>query len=291
MYKLARIILALSLALILDTALSHTHSLAQPSGPPYEIDVATNLVYYNGPGFNPQKHILDIFSPKELSNAPVLFFIHGGGWTEGDKGIYPYLGRTFAQQGFVTVVISYRLTPEVQFPGHIQDVAHAFAWVYKNIAQHGGNPNQIFVTGHSAGGHLAALLALDKRYLQAEGLSTDLIKGDLPISGIYNVKTHADAFPEIKNVFTGDPDKLRDASPIAHVSEKQPPFLIAHAQSDLPTLDAQAVELAKLLQQKGTEVQLVMVPNVDHIGIITSIGSPNDQTADLIVRFVRAHVN
>jgi acetyl esterase/lipase len=75
------------------------------------------------------------------------------------------------------------------------------------------------------------------------------------------------------------------------VSEKQPPFLIAHAQSDLPTLDAQAVELAKLLQQKGNEAQLVMVPNVDHIGIITSIGSPNDQTADLIVRFVRAHLN
>ncbi len=178
----------------------------------------------------------------------------------------------------------------MQFPGHIQDVARAFAWVYKNISRYGGNPNQIFVTGHSAGGHLAALLALDKRYLQAEGLSTDLIKGDLPISGIYNVKTQVDTFPELKDVFTGDPDKQRDASPVAHVSEKQPPFLISYAQTDLPTLDAQAMELAKLLQQKGTEAQLVMVPNVDHIGIIVSIGTPNDLMTDLILRFVRAHL-
>ena len=290
MYKLTRIVFALGLALILGFALTHTRSLAQPSGPPYEIDVATNLIYYNGPGFNPQKHILDIFNPKDLPNAPVLFFIHGGGWTEGDKSIYPFLGRAFAQQGLLTVVISYRLTPEVLHPGHIQDVARAFAWVYKNISQYGGNPNQIFVTGHSAGGHLAALLALDKRYLLAEGLSTDQIKGDLPISGIYNVKTHVDAFPELKNVFTSDPDKQRDASPVAHVSEKQPPFLIGYAQHDLVTLDAQAIELAKLLQQKGTEAQLVMVPNVDHIGIIVSIGTPNDVPTDLIVRFVRAHL-
>lgn len=290
MYKLARIFFTISLAFILTFALINSPA-AQQSGPPYEIDVATNLVYYNGPGFNPQKHILDIFSPKDLPNAPVLFFIHGGGWTEGDKSIYPFLGRTFAQQGFVTVVISYRLTPEVQFPGHIQDVARAFVWVYKNIARYGGNPNQIFVTGHSAGGHLAALLALDKRYLQAEGLSTDLIKGDLPISGIYNVNTHLDAYPEIKNVFTSDPDKLQDASPVAHVSEKQPPFLISYAQNDLITLDAQAMELAKLLQQKGTEAKLVMVPNVDHLGIIVTVGTPNDLTTDLIVRFVRAHVN
>jgi acetyl esterase/lipase len=252
--------------------------------------VATNVVYYNSPGFNPQKHILDIFSPKDLPNAPVLFFIHGGGWTQDDKNTYPFLGRAFAQQGFVTVVINYRLTPEVVHPGHIQDVARAFAWVYKNISQYGGNATQVFVTGHSAGGHLAALLALNKRYLQAEGLSTDLIKGALPISGIYNVKTHVDAFPETKDVFTSDPDKQRDASPVAHVSEKQPPFLICYAQSDLPTLDTQAMELAKLLQQKGTEAQLVMVPNVDHIGIIVSIGTPNDLMTELILRFVRAHL-
>lgn len=287
MSKFTRILFILGLALFLGLAFSYTSPLAQPSSPPYEFTVATNLVYYNGPGFNPQKHVLDIFSPKDLPNAPVLFFIHGGGWRSGDKSIYPFFGRTFAQQGFVTVVISYRLTPEVQHPGHIQDVARAFAWVYKNISQYGGNPNQIFVAGHSAGGHLAALLALNKKYLQAEGLSTDLIKGVSPVSGVYNIT----ALAGFNDVFTSDPETRRDASPVAQVSDKQPPFLLIYAQNDLPTLDAQAVELSKLLQQKSTEAKTLLVPNKDHISIIGSIGIPNDLTTESIAKFVREHLN
>jgi acetyl esterase/lipase len=243
-------------------------------------------VYYTGPGFNPQKHILDVFSPQGLTHAPVLLFIHGGGWRSGDKNIYPFVGRTFARQGLVTVNISYRLTPEVQHPGHIQDVARAFAWIYKNIAQYGGNPSQIFVTGHSAGGHLTALLALNKKYLQAEGLSTDLIKAALPISGVFNLGNLG-----LNEVFTSDPEIRRDASPIAHVGEKQPPFFLIYAQNDLPTLDAQAIELAKLLQQKGTEANILMVPNRDHISIIGSIGIVDDVTTDAIIKFVREHLD
>jgi len=287
MPKLTRIFSSIGLALCLGLVFSYSIPLAQPSGPPYEFTATTNLIYYNGPGFNPQKHILDVFSPKDLPSAPVLFFIHGGGWRSGDKSIYPFLGRTFAQQGFVTVVISYRLTPEVQHPGHIQDVARAFAWTYKNIAQYGGNPNQIFVTGHSAGGHLAALLALNKKYLQAEGLSTDLIKGVSPISGVYNIT----ALAGFNDVFTSDPEMRRDASPVAQVSDKQPPFLLIYAQNDLPTLDAQAVELSKLLQQKSTEAKTLLVPNKDHISIIGSIGIPNDLTTESIAKFVREHLN
>ncbi len=274
----------LGMALLLFT-LSHSNLLAQQSGPPYEVDVVTNLVYYNGPGFNPQKHILDIFMPKEVPNAPVLMFIHGGGWRSGDKSIYPFLGRTFAQQGFVTVNISYRLSPEVQHPAHIQDVARAFAWVYKNIAPYGGNPKQLFVTGHSAGGHLTALLALNKKYLQAEGLSTDLIKAALPISGIFSLSDIGGA-----DIFTSDPELRRDAAPINFVRDAQPPFYLIFAQNDIPTLDRQALDLAKLLQQKGTEAKTLNVPNRDHISIIVSIGLPGDLTTESIVKFVQEHL-
>jgi acetyl esterase/lipase len=285
MHKRTRVGFTLLGICFLLFTLSQPNLLAQQSGPPYEIDVSTNLVYYDGPGFNPQKHILDIFAPKEVPNAPVLLFIHGGGWRTGDKNIYPFLGRAFAQQGFVTVNISYRLSPEVQHPAHIQDVARAFAWVYKNIAQYGGNPKQLFVTGHSAGGHLTALLALNKKYLQAEGLSTDLIKAALPISGIFNISNIGGA-----DIFTSDPELRRDASPINFVSEKQSPFYLIYAQNDIPTLDTQAIDLAKLLQQKGTEAKTLNVPNRDHISIIGSIGIPGDLTTESIVKFLQDHL-
>lgn len=256
--------------------------LAQPTAS-YQVDAVTNLVYYNGPEFDPQEHLLDIFKPQGLANAPVLIFIHGGGWQSGDKSLYPYLGRAFASQGFTTVIINYRLTPEVMHPGHIEDVARAFAWVYRNIAQYGGNPQQIFVSGHSAGGHLSALLALDERYLQAEGLSTDLIKGVLPISGVYDLNT----IPGFNSVFTSDPAKRRDASPVAHVDDKQSPFLIIYGQFDYPTADLQAMELFNLLQQHKGEAKLLEIPLKDHITIITSIGQPGDLTTQAIVDFMR----
>jgi len=171
--------------------------------------VVGNLLYYDGPGFNPRKHLLDIYKPQDLVNAPVLLFIHGGAWQRGDKLLYAYLGRAFASRGFTTVIINYRLTPEVRHPGHVQDVARAFAWTYRNITAHGGNPAGIFVMGHSAGGHLAALLALDEQYLEAEGLTTSLIRGAMPISGVYNLN----AIPGFDSIFTSDPEVRRNASP------------------------------------------------------------------------------
>lgn len=271
----------------LNLSLPQQPSWAQLSSSSYEVEVVTNIVYYNGPDFNPKKHLLDIYEPKGLSSAPVLMFVHGGGWQSGDKSLYSYLGRTFASQGFTTVVISYRLTPEVQHPGHIQDVARAFAWIYRNIAQHNGNPERVFVAGHSAGGHLTALLALDERYLNAEGLSTNRIRGAMPISGVYDLNT----IPGFDSVFTSDPETRREASPVAHVDEHQPPFLITYAQFDYPTADIQSAELLNLLRQENSEAQTLTIPAKDHITIITSIGRPGDLTTESMLDFMRAHLD
>ena len=281
--RVALINLCLALGLFVS---SSPGAPSQSQGPPYEVTFVQGIVYYEGAGFNPKKHILDIYMPQGLTKAPVLMFVHGGGWTFGDKSLYSYLGRTFAREGFTTVVISYRLTPEVMHPGHIEDVARAFAWVHKNITKYGGNPEQIFVTGHSAGGHLTALLALDERYLEAHGLSTDLIRGALPISGVYNLNTR----PGFNAVFTDDPQKRRDASPVAHIDDQQPPFLIIYAENDYRTADAQAIELFNLLKQHGTEAELLKIPAKDHITIITSVGQVGDPTTEAIVNFIRAHI-
>ncbi len=138
-----------------------------------------DLTYYEGAEKDQAKHKLDLYLPKDKKDFPVLFFIHGGGWIHGDKGfmgLYSGVGRFYASQGIGAVIINYRLSPGVKHPEHIKDIARAFAWTVKNIEKYGGRPDQIFVCGHSAGGHLVALLATDETYLKAEGVSDKNIK-------------------------------------------------------------------------------------------------------------------
>ncbi|MDW8141535.1 MAG: alpha/beta hydrolase, partial [Candidatus Bipolaricaulota bacterium] len=195
-------------------------------GAAQEFQVYTNIAYYDGPEADAVKHRLDLFVPQDAKEAPVMLFVHGGGWTSGDKNLYGFLGRTFAQQGILTAVMNYRLSPQVQHPAHIEDVARAFAWVHRNIARYGGSAQKIFVMGHSAGGHLIALLALDEKYLRAHGLTLNAIKGAIPISGIYDVTIEPPApFGLYRVVFGTDPQQRRDASPLTHVGPNKPPFL------------------------------------------------------------------
>lgn len=258
--------------------------------PPYSFEAYTNIPYYDGPDAHPVKHRLDLFVPQGVKDAPVLIFVHGGAWTSGDKNLYSFIGRAFAEQGFVTAVINYRLSPQVQHPAHIEDVARAFAWVHKNIAQYGGNPEKIFVMGHSSGGHLTALLALDEKYLQAHGLTLAAIRGAIPISGIYDVTIEPpDPINVYRIVFGTDPQVRRDASPITHVGPNKPPFLILYAQFDFPGFDAQARQLLSRLREYGNDATLVEIPNRDHVTIIFNIGASGDRTTEEILKFLRSH--
>lgn len=110
------------------------------------------------------KDRLDLYIPQGVSNAPVIFSLHGGALSMGDRGEESFVGQRFAAAGYLTVVASYRLSPQVSHPAHIQDAAAAFAWVKRNIRQHGGDPDRIIVIGHSAG----AYLATPSRYLRAD---------------------------------------------------------------------------------------------------------------------------
>lgn len=259
--------------------------VSQPSLP-YSFQVYTDLAYYDGPDAHPIKHRLDLFVPEGLQDASVLIFVHGGGWSSGDKNLYAFVGRTFAQQGFVTAIVNYRLSPQVQHPAHIEDVARAFAWVYRNISQYGGSAEKIFVMGHSAGGHLTALLALDEKYLGAHGLTLAAIKGAIPISGVYDV---TEAFSLYRTVFGADPQQRWDASPLTHVGPNKPPFLILYAQFDFPGFDAQARQLLSGLREYENEATLLEIPNRDHVTIIANIGASHDPTTEEILKFLRSH--
>jgi acetyl esterase/lipase len=179
-------------------------SPAKVERPVCDVQCIADQAYYDGPDADPIKHKLDLFLPKSQENFPVLFFVHGGAWVAGDKsffGRYSEVGKCLARNGVGVVLPNYRLSPAVKHPEHIKDVARAFAWTVRNVPQHGGDPNRIFLGGHSAGGHLATLLATDLTYLQREGIDPAIVKGIVGVSGVYR---YPDVGLEIKDGKPGE---------------------------------------------------------------------------------------
>ena len=247
--------------------------------------VVNDIAYYEGPDADAKKHKLDIYTPKGLKDFPVVFFIHGGSWTSGDRKMYGNMGQMFASQGIGAVVISYRLSPAVAHPGHIEDVAKAFAWTHANIAKYGGRADRIFVAGHSAGGHLTSLLAANPEYLKKHNLSSKNIKGIIPISGVYDIP--AGMFPKI---FIGTQEEIKNASPLKNLTAGGPPALVMYADQDYAGLDT----LAKLYTAKLGELKvpttLELIKSRTHITIISKMMmSATDAASTLALDFVRKY--
>jgi acetyl esterase/lipase len=263
---------------------------AESKEAPTPVTTIRDVAYYDGPDADKVRHKLDLYLPKGKKDFPVLFFVHGGAWRHGDKtfmGVYGALGTFFARHGYGTVVINYRLSPAVKHPEHIRDVARAFAWTHKNIARYGGRPDQIFLCGHSAGGHLVALLATNPAYLKAEGLSFADVRGVIPISGVYDLSE----MPEwlLRSTFSTDPGVLAEASPVRQAREKLPPFLILYADNDMPGCGKpQAEAFAKALRAKGNEVQTREMVNSNHYKIILETAVEGDPLTVAALGFLAA---
>lgn len=156
----------------------------------YEVESVENAAYRDGPDADPERHKCDVFYPRGGKNCPVVVLVHGGVWMFGDKshgGQYSAVGKFLARNGIVAVLPNYRLTPKIKHPEHVKDVARAVAWTAKNCGKYGGSADQLFIAGHSAGGHLVALLGTDESYLKAEGLKHSDVKGVIPVSGVYRI--------------------------------------------------------------------------------------------------------
>jgi acetyl esterase/lipase len=256
-----------------------------PADRPFAVEVIKDLAYNDARDADADKHKLDLYLPKGRKDFPVLFFVHGGTWRSGDKAIYARLGETFAARGLGTVVINYRLSPKVKHPAHVQDVARAFAWTCANVGKFGGRPDDIFLMGHSAGGHLVSLLATDESYLKAEKRSRADIKGVISVSGVYTVLPVG----PIAAAFGTDPDVCKKASPIFNVGVKGPPFLILYADADLPLLGWDAEQMARALKKCGCEVSTQQVAHRNHVSILKSILDPDDPTRQAVLDFVKEH--
>ena len=247
------------------------------------------------------RQVLDIYAPEEAKNLPVVFWIHGGGWQAGDKTDVQIKPRVFAERGFVFVSTNYRLLPNVEMEVLIRDVAKALGWVHKHIAEHGGDPKRIFVMGHSAGAQLAALICIDDRYLKAEGVSFDVLKGCVPVDGdTYDLPAmimtaelrqmvHGLPLPTPghRGKFGNDPEKHIDFSAVTHVAKGKgiPPFLILHVAGH-PDTTAQAKRLGAVLQQAEIPVKVFGAQETTHNKLNADLGLPDDPATLELFKFL-----
>jgi acetyl esterase/lipase len=249
------------------------------------ITILKDIPYYVGKDADPERNKLDLYLPKDRKDFPVLFWVHGGALRTGDRKDTQPLGETFAKQGIGFVATGYRLSPAVKHPAHIEDAARAFAWTVRNITEHGGRADAVFVSGHSAGASLAALLATDESYLKAHKLAFSNIKGVISVSGVQRHK-FSDQWTD---TFGTSPEAFANASPLNHVGERHPPFLILLAEKDNDDVRKTSAELGELLVKRKIEGTVVDVKDRDHGSIIREIPKAGDPTARAILEFVSRH--
>ena len=263
-----------------------------------DLDVHRDLAYAE-PADELQK--LDVYSPKNAKNLPVVFWIHGGGWQTGDKASLKSKPQAFADKGFVVVSTNYRLLPKVDMEAIVRDVAKSIHWVHDHIAEFGGDPDRLLVMGHSAGAQLAAFISIDDRYLKAEGLSLAIIKGCVPVDGdTYDVpaiietaetrrRVHGQPQPKLghREKFGNSPEKHRDFSAVTHVAKDKhiPPFLILYV-ADHPDNTAQAQRLGAVLKDAGIPVKLFGGQETNHNRLNDNLGLPDDPATKALFEFV-----
>ncbi len=248
-----------------------------------------------------ERQVLDVYSPKGAKNLPVVFWIHGGGWQAGDKKDVQIKPQVFNDKGFVFVSTNYRLLPAVDMETIVRDVAKSLRWVHDHVAEYGGDPRRVLVMGHSAGAQLAALICTDDRYLKAEKLSLDIVKGCVPVDGdTYDVpaiietaeaRWRAHGLPRAKfghrEKFGNDPAKHKDFSAVTHVAKDKgiPAFLILHVAGH-PDVTAQALRLGKVLKEAGVPVAVFGARETTHNKLNADLGLPDDPATKALFEFL-----
>jgi acetyl esterase/lipase len=248
-----------------------------------------------------ERQVLDVYSPPQAKDLPVVFWIHGGGWQTGDKTSVQLKPQAFVDRGFVFVSTNYRLLPSVDMATIIRDIAKSIRWVHEHISEHGGDPKRLFVMGHSAGAQLAALICTDDRYLKAEGVSLADIKGCVPVDGdTYDVpaiietaetRWRVHGLPRAKfghrEKFGNEPAKHRDFSAVTHVAKDKniPPFLILYVAGH-PDTTAQAQRLGNVLKEAGVPVTLFGGRETTHNKLNADLGLPDDPATKALFAFV-----
>ncbi|WP_452223618.1 alpha/beta hydrolase [Lacinutrix chionoecetis] len=235
---------------------------------------------------------LNIFEPRktEAAKNPVVIFVHGGYWTEGDKKTYGFLGRNFAKNDVVTVIPGYSLSPEGNYDTMAKEIAQAVQWTKNNIEAYKGDPNQIFLMGHSAGGHLIALISTNPKYLEDKNVIKGVILNDA--AGL-DMKSYLEENPptneyNYKTTWTENPEKWKDASPIYFLDNTAPPFMVYVGEKTYPSIIKQNEAFVSALKPYQPNVKQIFLDK-KHVPMMSHYFFPWTNRYDEILRFIKEH--
>ena len=228
---------------------------------------------------------LDVYAPRAPSATarPVIVFFYGGGWQDGRRGEYLFAAEAFTARGFVVVVPDYRKYPEVHYPAFVQDGARAVAWTVAHVADYGGDPQRITLMGHSAGAHIAAMLAINREFLDPR--SRAAVRSLVGLAGAYDF-VPSEAPIRAALTFGGSTD---GAMPVRYVRGGEPPSLLVTGDRDTRVDPENTRSLARRLRQAGSPVEEKHYPDLTHSTVLLGLASAfrNDALLDDIERFVR----
>jgi len=214
------------------------------------------------------RHTLDVGRPKNAAGAPVVVFFYGGAWRSGYKELYRYVGKALARRGYVAVIPDYRIFPEARYPDFVEDGARVVRWVKDNVSRFGGDPDKIFLKGHSAGAHIAAMLAIDSSWLGAVGLEPARdIAGLIGLAGPYDFMPLRDATLAV--IFGGA--NRPETQPIFHVAPGAPPALLLTGGKDWLVEPGNATRLAARLPAAGNVATVRTYRRVGHFAIVAAL--------------------
>lgn len=251
-----------------------------------------DYVKASAPDYDKVKHKLDVYAPKEkIATGKVMVFIHGGSWDAGHKELYKFVGRAFAANGITTVIVNYRLSPGTKYEGIAYDCARAVAWVKENIHTYGGNPNEIYVAGHSAGGHLAALIISDPVYFDKVGI-TNPIKGCIlndPFGlNIYKYLEHGyDGDATFRVTFTNSPVVWKKASPLFLLQKNDIRYYILHGGKTYPAVFGDSEDFHKKNIEIGNSSEIHTVGKKKHIGMVLLFFRKHNKEVKKVVAFIK----
>ncbi|MGY8991386.1 MAG: alpha/beta hydrolase [Rhodospirillales bacterium] len=214
-----------------------------------------------------EKETLDLFLPENASNAPVQLFIHGGYWTMMDKDDFSFVAKPYVDAGAIVAVANYDLCPTVSLPGIVEEMRRCLAWLYKNAASFGGNPDQLHISGHSAGGHLTGMMLATDWPAFDTAVPVDVIKSAVPMSGIYDLE--AMRHIKLQELIALDEATARVNSPMFLDVKNVVPTLVAVGGGESDEFHRQSLHYVEHLKGAGADVTYMDCPGLYHSSLVT----------------------
>ena len=256
-----------------------------------KIKTAKNLIYKAGS--TNEKHQLDIYYPANTKKVrDVVFFIHGGGWSSGKKDTYWFLGRNFAKKGIVFVAINYRVGGENSYQNMAEDCVKALNYINLNVNKFGGNPSRIFLSGHSAGAHLAALIAMSPEFNQTENpMAKGIILNDpfgLDLLD-YFTNTPTTITAQYKPPFGENKEVWINAAPITYVSKNEIPILVFNGSKTYPAILRDSDLFVKELKREKKNHNFIMIKGKKHVGMMSQMVWRNSKMYTYYLDFMKSN--